>query len=290
MGSLVNTWPWPIFLENRFGWTHRGDGSGAGKKPTSSRKPSPARAPRAAGSRSDGPSELRKLLSFWIIAVGILLIPVQVLALCDGTGDDTLAVQRAISTRTPLPAGACMVSAGLTVGAGERLSGQGVSVTYILPIVSGLNIVTAYQAGAVVEDLQIGTPDWPYVSGVGLYAGASVPTDRILIRNVHITGKYSLAFLCQMAVSSRMDFVQIWNFMPNTMAAAWLACTDWTLTQVEVHQQADSLIGGAAVWLWYGSGDIRFFGGNISIRTGSGGQYVIGPNGRFYGTTFYLEP
>jgi len=210
--------------------------------------------------------------------------------------DDTALVQAAINTSTPLEARTYTISRTLTVSNGQALIGRGLMATILQPTLDliGQPVVEMMADATIVgrpqlRDFSVNPLPAGAAGYLGIYAhGVNGPVDLFLIQGVRIENgsKYVLSFVCQNVVSSRMDFSQFWNYQPNTFTAAWLGCSDWTITGSEFHMMAPSPPGGA-IWSWEGSHMIRFFGGNVSLWPGPG-NYIVGPGVIPVAVQFYI--
>lgn len=216
--------------------------------------------------------------------------------------DDTAYLQNCADTNTDVGHGIFYTNSTIIVGGNHRLRGQGVRGsndpnpiilgTMILPGPSfpiGNPIVWVQNGTSRVEDLQIGYWRMPRLAEIGLSVGNMAdPIDRVLIRNVAITGSFGVSFLSARAVSSRMDFVQIWQFQAGACAAQFENSSTWTNTGCEVHLDA-AANGAAPLNMTGGSFCVGFFGGNISTALGNPTTYVLGSGYYFSPTTFLYQ-
>lgn len=220
--------------------------------------------------------------------------------------DDTLLVQSAAETNVPLGHGIFYVNDTIVVNGNRRLQGQGVRGTHdpnplipgtmILPgpsFPASKPIVKVVNGTTRVEDLQIGHWQMPNFAAIGLQVGIGGGMvnhiDRVLLRNVMVTGHFgSMALLCAGAVSSRMDFCQFWQFSPNCFATQFSDCSTWTGTGIEIHSWA-AAPNAAPVWSSDGSFCNQFYGGNWSRALGDSGPYVIGSGIGMHDVYLYQE-
>lgn len=219
--------------------------------------------------------------------------------------DDTALVQAAANSATPLPSGIYTINNTITVGGNCRLSGSGVrgtndpnpviNGTMIVPGPSfpiGSSMVWVNNGTSRVEDLQIGYWNMPRLAEIGLCVGnVAGDIDRVRIKNVMVTGAFGMALLSARAVSSYLEFVQIWQFQPNTFAAQFHDSSSWTLVAPEIHSNAACTNAGP-LWLTDTGGKTKWnncFGGLISRTVGEVDQWVYGTGMQFYGTANYHE-
>ena len=204
--------------------------------------------------------------------------------------DDAIIAQ-AIRTKTRLGPGTYRITTPIVLGSNDWLRGSGVD-TYLITDTPGLTMISITGSSAVIKDIHVGRFDWPTVMGVGISSAGLY--DRTLIDNVWVDGMYDTAclHLSGGAASSSIRHSTFWNYAQQRFTAIFDSVSDWSNVQAEYHQQSPAT-NSAVVWITNGASTIRFFGGNISYKAGSGapGHFDDAANARqLYGTTLYQEP
>ena len=249
---------------------------------------------------------------FAAIGVGTLLALVlgasPALALCTGSGDDTVALNALVQAggRVTLPPGKCLVSSlNATNLVGAVIQGQGPGRTYLLPIPGATAAVVDLTGSSFVtlRDLQIGigpgepaAPQYPTVTSAGLLTAqraGDASCNRLVLDNVQVTGSYTgWAWYNLGCASSEVRSSAFWNFHEPAagvvtftskniwgMTSAYRAiqtgieyAADWAFFGTEMH--ADRLAGGAIAYptfVCHACSAVKFYGRTIA---GSGPAYV----------------
>lgn len=223
------------------------------------------------------------------ISLALLLVASPAWALCDGTGDDTAAIQAMLPGVASLPRGSCMLAGTLTLPAGSVLQGAGPDQTFLIPTTPSMSMIEI-TGTATIRDLNLG-PLGPPPSML-LKAGITAQGlfDRVRIERVWVNGYFTdWAFAALGGVaSSSITNSQFWNYQNGTWTVILVQVSDWTFSAVEAHEVQPSGRSGSSAVGFIDSFSIRWFGGNIAgsnvLVNLSQSSLII-----FDGTTFYSD-